>query len=49
MNPTVPREELIIVGSKIYASCPYCKTLVRLNKPIFGSLHLCSKSVKEGK
>ena len=33
--------DLIIAGSKIYGTCIYCHSLVRLNKPIFGSLHIC--------
>jgi hypothetical protein len=30
-----------IVGSKIYCRCEECGSLVRINKPIFGDLHLC--------
>ncbi len=32
---------MIITNGKIYKWCRDCKKLVRLNKPIFGSLHLC--------
>ena len=34
----------IQVGHKLYAHCPACGGLVRANKPIIGSLHLCSKA-----
>ncbi len=34
-------KDLIIAGSKIYAQCPTCGSLVRINKPLFGSLHIC--------
>lgn len=33
--------EYIVVSGKIYAVCDVCRQLVRINKPIFGSLHLC--------
>ncbi len=33
--------EFIVTDGKIYAICNYCKSLIRLNKPIFGSLHAC--------
>jgi len=36
------RGNLIIIGDKIYACCALCGELVRVNKPIIGSLHLCS-------
>ena len=36
MNPG-----LIIAGNKLYAICPMCQALVRVNKPILGDLHFC--------
>ncbi len=33
--------KLIVTDGKIYAICDYCKSLIRLNKPIIGSLHAC--------
>lgn len=36
------KQNLIIAGNKIYAFCGECGSLVRVNKPIVGSLHLCS-------
>lgn len=31
----------ILRGSKVYAICDGCRSLVRVNKPMLGSLHLC--------
>ncbi len=28
---------------KIYLQCQKCKDVVRINKPIFGSIHVCIK------
>ena len=35
--------EIIKVGNKLYAKCKECGSLVRINKPIFGSLHVCAE------
>jgi len=35
------RGELLVVGGKIYALCGDCDSLVRINKPLFGSMHIC--------
>lgn len=32
---------------KYYAICSKCKKLVRLNKPLFGSVHFCTYDGKE--
>lgn len=32
---------MIVAGSGIYEKCANCGKLVRLNKPLFGSMHLC--------
>lgn len=32
---------VIVVQGKLYATCQTCGSLVRLNKPLLGSLHLC--------
>ncbi len=32
---------MITAGNGIYETCSYCGRLVRLNKPMLGSLHLC--------
>lgn len=29
------------VGNRTYAVCGDCRTLVRINKPILGGLHVC--------
>lgn len=31
----------IIIGNSIYQKCPKCAKWVKVNKLIFGSLHLC--------
>lgn len=36
-------QQPIIVGGKIYVICQECHKLVRANKPIFGSIHLCAE------
>lgn len=33
--------DTFIVGNKWYGLCSCCMRLVRINKPFFGSLHLC--------
>lgn len=32
---------VLVVGKKIYVTCEACETLVRINKPLIGSLHIC--------
>ena len=39
---TNDQEEAIVTGGKIYMRCPACGKLVRVNKPIIGSLHVCA-------
>lgn len=34
-------EGLFIVGNKIYGVCAECDKIVRVDKPILGSFHLC--------
>ncbi len=34
----------VFVNGKVYALCKECGSLVRLNKPFIGSMHLCSAS-----
>jgi len=38
-----PGVEYVIDGKR-YALCPQCRTVVRTNKPIFGSWHICESS-----
>lgn len=33
---------MLIAGEGIYDTCPRCGKLVKLNKFLFGDLHLCS-------
>ena len=30
-----------VVGNQLWAKCSNCEQLVRLNKPLLGSLHFC--------
>ena len=32
---------LFKVGNKLYGVCQACGSIVRIDKPIFGDLHLC--------
>jgi hypothetical protein len=32
---------LFVVGHKLFGVCQKCGSIVRLDKPIFGSYHLC--------
>jgi hypothetical protein len=32
---------MIVAGNGIYDKCSYCQKLVKLNKFLFGSLHIC--------
>lgn len=32
----------IVAGSGIYVLCPDCEKLVKVNKWLFGSLHICA-------
>lgn len=36
-----PPPGAFVVGKQLWARCQHCGALVRLNKPIFGSLHIC--------
>lgn len=38
------RNRIKVVGESIYMICEDCKTLVKLNKWLFGSLHFCLSS-----
>lgn len=33
---------LFIVGKKLFGVCTKCKSIVRVNKPIIGSYHICN-------
>ena len=34
--------DILVASGKIYRVCADCGDLVRVNKPIFGSIHLCT-------
>ena len=36
-----PPGEIFEVGGVIFSVCPKCLSLVRVNKWLFGSLHIC--------
>jgi len=38
---------MFVVGNKLYGECCGCGKIVRINKSIFGSLHICSFSEEE--
>ena len=38
-----PPDDTFIVGNKLMARCQTCGKIIRLDKPIFGSLHICTK------
>jgi len=42
----VDKDEIITAGNKLYVRCPDCHSLVRINKPIFGSLHVCAEEIR---
>lgn len=33
--------EAIKIKGKLYTRCPKCNTIVRVNKPLIGDLHVC--------
>ena len=34
--------KIVRVGNKLMAICPRCNKLVRVDKPLIGSIHLCA-------
>jgi len=38
--------ELKVIGNKVMARCAECGKIVRVDKPLFGSLHLCAPQEK---
>lgn len=36
-----PPEGTFVVGNKLMSQCRYCRKILRVDKPIFGSLHIC--------
>jgi len=32
---------VVIINGKLYIKCSVCNCIVRLDKPIFGGLHIC--------
>ncbi|KKN77217.1 hypothetical protein LCGC14_0361950 [marine sediment metagenome] len=37
----IEQGELFVVGKKLMVQCPICKKIIRIDKPILGSLHIC--------
>lgn len=40
-RPNLKPGEIREIGGKVYGLCFDCRKLVRVDKPLFGSLHLC--------
>ena len=45
-KPYVLPDGAVVIGKRIYRKCPECGDYVWTNKPLFGSLHICTESVK---
>ena len=41
MRAALARGETVAVGGKILVVCRGCMSVIQVNKPIFGSWHLC--------
>lgn len=41
VNAKLARGEMVVVGNGLYQKCQACEQVVRLNKPLIGSFHLC--------
>lgn len=37
------------LGGKVYGACPNCGKIVRMDKPIFGSFHICTTEEEQSK
>ena len=46
MREQLLRGEFVTVGGKIYALCRQCGSMIRINKPLIGSLHICEPPVE---
>lgn len=46
INDKLLRGEIIQVKHKLYQLCSKCGTLVRINKPFIGSIHVCAADPK---
>lgn len=38
---------VIVIGHRLYARCSKCGSIIRINKPLFGSLHFCTREEAE--
>lgn len=43
INERLRQGEIVEIGGKMFVLCQDCKGIVRMDKPIFGSLHRCVK------
>ncbi len=34
----------VVIEGRIFMLCPDCKKLIRMDKPFFGSLHICEET-----
>lgn len=39
---TIRPGELVTINGKVYTQCVRCGSIIRFDKPIFGSLHVCA-------
>lgn len=49
INERLRRGEIIPVDGKLYALCRDCGNIVRINKPLLGSFHLCAPEKQASK
>jgi acetyl-CoA carboxylase beta subunit len=35
------RGGVVVIGRQVWQKCQWCEQVIRLNKPIFGSWHIC--------
>lgn len=41
MNARLLRGEIVAVGHKLYGLCLTCGSIVQINKPLIGGMHIC--------
>jgi hypothetical protein len=42
------RGEILLLGAKAFRLCANCLQVIRINKPVVGSFHLCKPDEEEG-
>jgi len=41
IDERLKRGEMVVVGNKLMAICKHCRKLIRVDKPLLGSYHIC--------